>query len=123
MSTSCDPSLFGARRTRLSIPSSYRVIHTNTPYVPPPDPLLQNAPEKVVFPGHTTAQWATAVSVFAIGGPFGAILAGTVSNKRGRRGAIIVNTWIYLVGGIVFALAPNVVWLVPARFLIGFACG
>ncbi|CAN0514534.1 unnamed protein product, partial [Laminaria digitata] len=81
----------------------------------------QNAPEKVVFPGHTTAQWATAVAVFAIGGPFGAILAGTVSNRRGRKGAIIVNAWIYLVGGLLFALAPRIEWLVPARFMIGFA--
>ncbi|CAN0512460.1 unnamed protein product, partial [Ectocarpus sp. 12 AP-2014] len=83
----------------------------------------QNAPEKVVFPLHTTAEWSLAVSVFAIGGPFGAILAGTVSNRNGRRGAIIVNTWIYLIGGLLFALAPTVLWLVPARFMIGFACG
>eukprot|EP00752_Nemacystus_decipiens_P004333 g3958.t1 len=84
---------------------------------------VMNAPEKVVFPGHTTAQWSIAVSVFAIGGPFGAVLAGTVSNKSGRRGAIIVNTWIYLVGGLLFSLAPSVLWLIPARFMIGFACG
>ena len=77
----------------------------------------------MVFPGHTTAEWSIAVSVFAIGGPFGAILAGTVSNKSGRRGAIIVNTWLYLIGGLLFALAPSVLWLIPARFLIGFACG
>ncbi|CAM9311708.1 unnamed protein product [Ectocarpus sp. 12 AP-2014] len=84
---------------------------------------VMNAPEKVVFPLHTTTEWSLAVSVFAIGGPFGAILAGTVSNRNGRRGAIIVNTWIYLIGGLLFALAPTVLWLVPARFMIGFACG
>ncbi|CAN0196330.1 unnamed protein product [Ectocarpus sp. 6 AP-2014] len=84
---------------------------------------VMNAPEEVVFPGHTTTEWSLAVSVFAIGGPFGAILAGTVSNRNGRRGAIIVNTWMYLIGGLLFALAPTVLWLVPARFMIGFACG
>ncbi|CAN0409618.1 unnamed protein product, partial [Hapterophycus canaliculatus] len=34
-----------------------------------------------------------------------------------------VNTWIYLIGGLLFALAPSVLWLIPARFMIGFACG
>lgn len=76
-----------------------------------------------MFPGHTTAQWATAVAVFAIGGPFGALVAGTVSNKQGRRGAIIVNTWIFLIGGLMLTFAPSIVWLIPARFLTGFASG
>ncbi|TFJ85006.1 hypothetical protein NSK_003430 [Nannochloropsis salina CCMP1776] len=30
---------------------------------------LMNAPEAVVFPGHTTAEWSLAVSAFAIGAP------------------------------------------------------
>ena len=33
-----------------------------------------NAPEKHVFPDHTTLQWSLAVSSFAVGGPFGALL-------------------------------------------------
>lgn len=84
---------------------------------------MQNAPEPVVFPGHSTAQWATAVSAFAIGGPFGALLAGSISNKNGRRGAIVVNTWIFLMGGILLTFAPNIYWLIPARAIIGFGCG
>ncbi|CAN0248201.1 unnamed protein product, partial [Ascophyllum nodosum] len=83
----------------------------------------KNAPESVVFPGHTTTEWATAVSVFAIGGPFGAMLAGTVSNEKGRRAAVTVNTWLYILGGVLFALAPSIMWLILARFLVGFACG
>jgi hypothetical protein len=37
---------------------------------------VMNAPEKVVFPGHSTALWSFAVAAFAIGGPFGAIVGG-----------------------------------------------
>jgi len=35
-----------------------------------------NAPEKVVFPGHSTGAWSLAVAAFAVGGPFGAVVGG-----------------------------------------------
>uniref|UniRef100_I2CP18 Hexose transporter 1 n=1 Tax=Nannochloropsis gaditana (strain CCMP526) TaxID=1093141 RepID=I2CP18_NANGC len=84
---------------------------------------LMNAPEAVVFPGHTTAEWSLAVSAFAIGGPGGAILGGILANKRGRRGALLINALIFLVGGIILAGAPSIFWLIPARFIIGLASG
>lgn len=83
----------------------------------------QNAAEKFAFVGHTTAEWATAVSVFAIGGPFGAILAGRVSNTRGRRGALFIDACIYLVGGTLFTFAPSMLWIIFARLIIGSAAG
>ena len=45
---------------------------------------VMNAPESVVFPGHSTASWSIAVAAFAVGGPFGANLAGTLADSRGR---------------------------------------
>ena len=57
---------------------------------------------------------------FTIGGPFGAMMAGTVSNKKGRWAAITVNTWLYIFGGELFRLAQCIMWLIPARFLVGF---
>ncbi|CAM9105512.1 unnamed protein product [Phaeothamnion confervicola] len=84
---------------------------------------VMNAPEPVVFPGHTTTQWSLAVSVFAIGGPFGAVLAGKIANLKGRRMAIVLNAWVFLFGGLLFALAPSIYWLIPARFIIGFGSG
>ncbi|CAM9832758.1 unnamed protein product [Discosporangium mesarthrocarpum] len=84
---------------------------------------VMNAPELVVFPGHTTTEWSLAVSVFAIGGPFGAVLAGRVSNTSGRRAAIVLNAWIFLAGGLLLTLSPSVRWLIPARVVIGFASG
>ena len=68
-------------------------------------------------------EWATAVSVFAIGGPFGAMLAGAVCNQKGRRAAITTNAGLYVYEGVLVALAPSMMWLIPARNLIGFACG
>lgn len=84
---------------------------------------VMNAPEAVVFPDHTIAEWSLAVSAFAIGGPFGAIAGGYIANKRGRKGALLLTSWVFLVGGLLMGLAMNVYWLIPARFLVGFASG
>ena len=82
-----------------------------------------NGPANVVFPGHTTWEWSLAVSAFAVGGPFGALAGGLLANRRGRRGAMLLNTWVFLLGGLVMACAPSVHWLVPARLTVGFASG
>ncbi len=42
-----------------------------------------NAPEYVVFPGHTTIEWSLAVSAFAIGGPGGSLMGGFLANRKG----------------------------------------
>lgn len=84
---------------------------------------VMNAPETVVFPGHTTTQWSMAVSAFAIGGPIGSIFGGVLANSKGRRGAMLLNTWIFLFGGLLMTFAPSAEWLIPARCIIGFAAG
>jgi len=82
-----------------------------------------NAPEAVIFPGHTTLEWSLAVSVFAIGGPVGAIVGGWSANHHGRRGAVIIDAFIYLVGGIFMFIAQNIWWIVFGRAIIGLAAG
>lgn len=84
---------------------------------------VMNAPASVVFPGHTTTQWSLAVSAFAIGGPLGAIAGGVMANKRGRRGTMMITSWIFMLGGLIMTMAPSVLWLIPARLIIGFASG
>ncbi len=84
---------------------------------------VMNAPESVVFVGHTTAEWSLAVAAFAIGGPFGANLAANLADQRGRRGALLINTWLFLLGGLVQSLALNMYFIIGARFIIGFASG
>jgi SP family facilitated glucose transporter-like MFS transporter 3 len=82
-----------------------------------------NAPEAVVFPGHSTLSWSLAVSAFAIGGPVGSIAGGFMANIYGRKGTMMINTWIFLLGGIIMTIARNVGWLVVARFVIGCSSG
>lgn len=38
-------------------------------------------------------------------------------------GAMMIDTWLFLIGGIMMTLASNVYWLIPARLIIGFASG
>ncbi len=84
---------------------------------------VMNAPESVVFIGHTTAEWSLAVAAFAVGGPFGANLAAGLADTRGRRGALLINTWLFLLGGLVQSFALNMYFIIGARFIIGFASG
>lgn len=84
---------------------------------------VMNAPASVVFPGHSTLAWSLAVSSFAIGGPFGAIMGGRMADSRGRRGALLLDTWTFLAGGLLQTFAPDMMTLIVARFIIGFASG
>jgi MFS transporter, SP family, solute carrier family 2 (facilitated glucose transporter), member 3 len=82
-----------------------------------------NPPVKVVFPGHSTLSWAVAVAAFAAGGPFGARMGGKMADGKGRRGALILDMWLFVVGGTLQTLAPNMVVIIIARFIVGFASG
>ena len=84
---------------------------------------VMNAPEKVVFPGHSTGLWSFAVAAFAVGGPFGAIVGGKMADQRGRRGALLIDTWTFLLGGFLQTIAPDMYTIIVARFIIGFASG
>lgn len=82
-----------------------------------------NAPANVVFPGHSTLAWSLAVSSFAVGGPFGAIIGGRMADARGRRGALLLDTWLFLFGGLLQTFAPDMMTIIVSRFIIGFASG
>lgn len=84
---------------------------------------VMNAPEKVVFPGHSTGSWSLAVAAFAVGGPFGAITGGQMADKRGRRGALLIDMWLFLLGGLLQTFALDMFTVIVARFIIGFASG
>lgn len=82
-----------------------------------------NAPEKVVFPEHSTLSWSLAVAAFAVGGPFGALIGGRMADQRGRRGALLIDTWTFLIGGLLQTFAPDMFTIIVARVIIGFASG
>ena len=54
-------------------------------------------------------QWSLAVSIFAIGAPFGAILAGRLADAIGRKKTLLLNAVLQLVAGVIMAMAPNMV--------------
>lgn len=84
---------------------------------------VMNAPVSVVFPGHTTAEWSFAVAAFCFGGPFGAAAAGQLAESRGRRGALLICTWTFILGGLLQTFAMNMLFIIIARFIIGLASG
>jgi len=84
---------------------------------------VMNSPEKNVFPGHSITSWALAVAAFAIGGPFGSSTGGKLADKRGRRGAMLIGIWIFLLGGLIQTVAQDMMTIILGRFIIGFASG
>ncbi|KAI2504224.1 major facilitator superfamily-like protein [Fragilaria crotonensis] len=84
---------------------------------------VMNAPSGVVFPGHSTGTWSLAVAAFAVGGPFGATVGGRLADSRGRRGALLMDTWMFLLGGLIQTFAVDMFSIIVARFIIGFASG
>eukprot|EP00045_Choanoeca_perplexa_P002742 m.26240 g.26240 ORF g.26240 m.26240 type:complete len:478 (+) comp11677_c0_seq2:45-1478(+) len=71
----------------------------------------------------TTGQWSAVVSLFAIGGLFGALLGGPLVPKVGLRLAFLSSNVIMTAGALLMALAPNVTVLVLGRVVIGVAGG
>ena len=84
---------------------------------------VMNSPSSVVFPDHTTFEWSLAVAVFAVGGPFGALAAGSIVDSRGRRNGMAIVTYMFLAGGLLQTFAKNMIYITAARFIIGFASG
>ena len=84
---------------------------------------VMNSPSSVVFVGHTSFAWSLAVSVFAAGGFFGAIAAATLADTRGRRGAMAICIYTFLIGGIIQTTAKSMPFITLARFIVGLASG
>jgi SP family arabinose:H+ symporter-like MFS transporter len=63
------------------------------------------------------------VSGASLGAAAGAILAGPIADRLGRKWLLIVDAGIYALGAILSAITPNAVVLLAARTLIGLAIG
>jgi SP family arabinose:H+ symporter-like MFS transporter len=59
----------------------------------------------------------------SLGAAAGAILAGPITDRFGRKYLLVADALIYAVGGILSAVTPNVGVLLSARTLIGLAIG
>lgn len=70
--------------------------------------------------------WAIAVSIFPLGGMFGALLSGWLGDKVGRRGGLFYNNIFAFAAAAFMALAKAAgvyYMMIIGRFLIGLNCG
>lgn len=70
--------------------------------------------------------WSVIVSIFLIGGIIGSLMAGSLCNRFGRKGAILVVNGLGLVGSVLFVschAAASVEMLLVARLLVGVLSG
>lgn len=71
----------------------------------------------------TDAMIELVVSSLLWGAVFGTLLSGVLSNKLGRRGAILISAVIFIAGSIVCSVSPDANTLIAARFFLGIAIG
>lgn len=62
-------------------------------------------------------------AILAVGGAFGAIFGGRLSDRFGRRHNLLMLAFIFLAVAIGASVSPNVWWLYAFRFIMGFAVG
>lgn len=58
-----------------------------------------------------------------LGALFGALAGGVMADRLSRKRALIVAAYLFVVGGLVQAVAPNLEILIIGRFVIGFGVG
>ncbi|RHY57937.1 hypothetical protein DYB34_000213 [Aphanomyces astaci] len=80
-------------------------------------------PEAVKSVSQKNLEWSIVVSIFAIGGPIGSLVAGQISQTYGRKKALIFDSFLFILAGGLMAFANNIYWLMAGRFLVGFAAG
>ena len=69
------------------------------------------------------SQFGLVSSIYTLGGLVGALLAGPVATKYGRRTALFATTLFFILGPIGETLAPAVPVLALGRFLSGVGSG
>lgn len=70
--------------------------------------------------------WSTIVAIFLVGGTIGSLGGSYCADKVGRKGALIVSSFIGLVAGVLFftsKLANSVEMLILGRLLVGVSSG
>ncbi|WP_206916254.1 multidrug effflux MFS transporter [Alicyclobacillus suci] len=81
-------------------------------------------PSLPVIANHLQASQSVAqlsITLCLIGLALGQLLAGPMSDARGRRGPLLVGLAVYIIASMVCAVTPNVWVLIVVRFVQGFA--
>jgi sugar porter (SP) family MFS transporter len=76
-------------------------------------------------PGFEQSAFTTGMIVggISLGAVFGALVAGRLSDRIGRRRVILILGIIFIVGSLACAVVPNNTWLIIGRIFLGLAVG
>ena len=75
------------------------------------------------FENFTDAQHSLAVSITMVGCMLAVAVSGPATERLGRQPVILGGSCIFALGAGAMAAAPNVLWLVIGRFIVGVAVG
>ena len=75
------------------------------------------------WPEITTKDKELIVSMTLIGAVFGAVIAGPISDKYGRRPVIIASDIFFTIGSFMMAFAPTISMLIFGRVVVGLGVG
>ncbi|GMF45872.1 unnamed protein product [Phytophthora fragariaefolia] len=76
-----------------------------------------------MFPGHTKGEWTVVVNAWVVGGMIGALLVGKISDRVGRKQALMYNCGFIIAGAAIQAAVSNLWAFAFGRFLAGIASG
>ncbi|KAG6947127.1 hypothetical protein JG687_00016311 [Phytophthora cactorum] len=77
----------------------------------------------IMFSGHSKAQWTVVVNAWVVGGMLGALLVGKVSDRVGRKRALMYNCGFIIAGAVIQAAVSDIWAFAFGRFLAGIASG
>ncbi|TMW68999.1 hypothetical protein Poli38472_001155 [Pythium oligandrum] len=77
----------------------------------------------LMFPGHTKSEWLAVVNVWVAGGILGAFSSGPISDRFGRKKAILANCVTMIIAAVIQASAPSLPVFVVGRGIGGLASG
>ena len=75
------------------------------------------------YMGLTPTTEGLVMSVLLVGAAIGSVFGGTLADYFGRRKYLLCLSFIFLVGALMSALAPDITVLLISRFLLGYAVG
>lgn len=74
-------------------------------------------------PNVTAAQESAIVSILSAGGLFGALSSPFLADYVGRRLGLIISTWIFNVGVVLYTVATAIPMFLAGRFIAGLGVG
>ncbi|OWZ24609.1 LOW QUALITY PROTEIN: hypothetical protein PHMEG_000286 [Phytophthora megakarya] len=77
----------------------------------------------IMFPGHTKGEWTMVVNAWVVGGMIGSLLVGKISDRVGRKRALMYNCGFIITGAAIQAAVLNLWAFAFGRFLAGIASG